>query len=359
MTIWLEEIPADTSTTAGTATEQSQTSFIEVAGDHDWFRTTLASGTTYVFTQNGSGANPLADSYLRLRDSAGTQIAFDDDSGGNLNSRLEYTATRTGTYYLDAGAFADAGSGEYTLGMSEVDDIADGVSTARRVSVSGVPNGSGSGRGRINSAADQDWFRISLRAGELYEFRANDAGGTTGIGDPTLSLRNSSGTQLAFNDDISIDDGNLNSRIRFRPTASGTYFLDVGGFSDRIGNYRVTAREVPANTGTYSSVAVNGATTGDLHANGDRDWHRVSLVGGRTYRFNLRGRDSGGGTLANPFLQLRNSGGTVVAQDNDSGTGLDSSLRYRPTNSGTFMVAARASNNTGTGSYRLGVTQIA
>jgi Bacterial pre-peptidase C-terminal domain len=356
MTIWLEDIPGDTSSTVPIATEQSETSFIDVAGDHDWFRTTLVAGTTYVFTQNGSGANPLGDPYLRLRDSAGTQIAFDDDGGGNLNSRLEYTAIRTGTHYLDAGAFAEGYSGEYTLGMSEVDDIAGDTSTARRLSVSGVPNGRGTGSGRINSGADQDWFRISLRARELYEFQANNAGGATGLADPTLTLRDSTGTQIAFDDD---GGAGLNSRIRFRPTAAGTYFLDVGSFDSGIGNYRVVAREVPARTDTYSSVAVNRQITGDLHANGDQDWHSVSLVGGRTYRFNLRGRDSGRGTLADPFLELRNSAGRIVAQDDDSGTGLDSSLRYRPRNSGTFVAAARAFNNTGTGNYQLGVTQIA
>jgi hypothetical protein len=289
---------ASGATTGSIATEQTRSAFVGVAGDHDWFRTTLSAGTTYIFTQNGSGATPLGDPFLRVRNSAGTQVAFDDDSGGNRNSRISFTPTSTGTYFLDAGAFVDAGTGGYTLGMTEVDDIAGSIGTNRSVTISGVPNGSGSGNGRINSAADQDFHRVFLRAGELYQFQANNAGGGTGLNDPTLTLRNSAGAQLAFNDDAN----GLNSQIQFRPTASGNYFLDVGGFGSNVGNYNVVAREVPGNTGTYSSLGVSGAVggstslTGDVHASGDRDFHRMTLTGGRTYRFDLRGSASGGGT---------------------------------------------------------------
>jgi len=355
---------ASTGTGGSIATEQTRNAFVGVAGDHDWFRTTLSAGTTYIFTQNGSGSNPLSDPYLRLRNSAGTQLAFDDDSGPGLNSRLSFTPTSTGTYFLDAGAFVNAGTGGYTLGMTEVDDIAGNTGTTRNVTISGVPNGSGTGRGRINSAADQDFHRVFLRAGELYQFQANNAGGATGLSDPTLSLRNSAGAQLAFDDD---GGPGLNSQIQFRPTVSGNYFLDVGGFSSNVGNYNVVAREVPANTGTYSSLGVSGVVggsnslTGDLHANGDADFHRMTLTGGRTYRFDLRGSASGGGSLNDPFLELRNAGGAIVASDDDSGTGFDSRLTFAVGGAGaqTFFANARAFANAGAGTYRLSATTIA
>ena len=120
----------------------------------------------------------------------------------------------------------------------------------------------GSRTGVVNSAADQDWFGINLVAGQSYIF---DATGST-LSDPTLALRNAAGTQLAFSDD---GGPGLNSRIEFTAATSGTYFLDVGGFSSATGSYTLSARidDVPQdfNTGDF-----NG-NTGDFNGDGKAD----------------------------------------------------------------------------------------
>jgi hypothetical protein len=345
---------SSTATTTSIAGEQQQTDFIGVNGDSDWRRISLVAGRTYTFSLDGQGPNALADPTLTLRNSAGTQIAFNDDRNGSLdrNSRITFTAASSGTYFLDARAFANAGSGRYRL---DVDDTAASTATHRNLSIAGVPNGTASAAGRINHSGDRDWFRITLRAGELYQLEANTGAGTTGVGDPALTLRNSAGTQLAFNDDAS----GLNARILYRPTSTATFYLDVAGFGSRIGNYSVVAREVPANTSTHSNLAVNGSVRGDLHANGDQDWHRITLSAGRRYRFDLRGSSTGNGSLSDPFFELRNSSGTLLASNDDGGTGLDSRLQFTASTTGTYFANARAFNNSGTGTYRLGATLVA
>ncbi|HEY6565216.1 MAG TPA: PPC domain-containing protein, partial [Pirellulaceae bacterium] len=92
------------STTAGT---------IELNCDVDWFRVTAEGGGTYSFeTSLGS----LGDSVLALFASDGTtQLAFDDDSGPGLASRIRWTAPATGTYYVRAQAFNNGDSGSYAL----------------------------------------------------------------------------------------------------------------------------------------------------------------------------------------------------------------------------------------------------
>jgi len=78
----------------------------------------------------------------------------------------------------------------YALGKQEermpelpfFDTIAANVLTTSGIVISPGPNGTGSNTGIVHSAADQDWFRISLRAGELYQFQAN----STSTVDPTL-----------------------------------------------------------------------------------------------------------------------------------------------------------------------------
>ena len=121
------------------------------------------------------------------------------------------------------------------------DTIPASVLTTSSVSVSAGPNGIGSNTGIIHSAADQDWFRISLRAGELYQFQLNS---TSGV-DPTLALRNAAGVQVAFDDD---SGPGLNSLLTYRAPTAGNYYLDAGGFASSVGSYSVVAREVPATT---------------------------------------------------------------------------------------------------------------
>src|SRR5207247_8836701 len=42
------------------------------------------------------------DAYLRLEDSAGKQLAEDDDSGGNLNAKIVFKAPKDDTYQIIA-----------------------------------------------------------------------------------------------------------------------------------------------------------------------------------------------------------------------------------------------------------------
>ena len=100
---------ASTSTSYTLVAGQSAQGQLAVAGDRDWYRIDLVAGQTYTFgmTATGDAASQVRDTYLRLRDSAGMQIAFDDDSGDGLNSSITFTAITSGTYYLDAGAYND------------------------------------------------------------------------------------------------------------------------------------------------------------------------------------------------------------------------------------------------------------
>jgi hypothetical protein len=222
------------------------------------------------------------------------------------------------------------------------------------VSITGTPNGTGSQAGVIDFAGDTDSFNIFLRGGELYEFRAN----ATGSLDPTLTVHRPIGADI-FNDDI---DGpnNRNSRILFRPgTTTARHTLEVAGFNGSIGGYQLVANEVPGDNSTYSNLSVNSSNFGDLHANGDQDFHRITLTAGHTYRFNLDGVSFGSGALANPSLELRNTNGSIQASNDDANGTLNSQLTVVALTGGTYFANARAFDNVGTGGYRLTATQIA
>ena len=98
----------------------SATGNLELPGDRDWYRVELTAGATYTITLQGSreGAGSLLDPFVRLYDGAGSFLALDDDSGGNLSSQLTLTPSSSGTYYVAAAAYNDQHSGTYRVTIS-------------------------------------------------------------------------------------------------------------------------------------------------------------------------------------------------------------------------------------------------
>jgi hypothetical protein len=60
------------------------------------------------------------DTYLRVQDSSGREVTFNDDRGdGTFNSRIaRFRLPATGTYTILAGSYNDSGSGAYTLTLT-------------------------------------------------------------------------------------------------------------------------------------------------------------------------------------------------------------------------------------------------
>jgi len=108
-----DTIAGTKATTSTLALNSSNGSTIDTAGDQDWFRISLNAGTTYTFRQSKTSGSSL-DSYLRLMNSSGTQVAYNDDGGGNGNSLLTYTPTTSAIYYVAAGGYGSS-TGAYSL----------------------------------------------------------------------------------------------------------------------------------------------------------------------------------------------------------------------------------------------------
>ena len=113
-----DTVPGATSTIFTLSNDAVARGYINSSGDQDWYRITLAAGSTYTFAENGFGTGALRDTFVRLYNSSGTLVASDDDSGPLLGSLLRYTAPTTGTYYVSAGAYG-SGTGQYLLTMND------------------------------------------------------------------------------------------------------------------------------------------------------------------------------------------------------------------------------------------------
>jgi large repetitive protein len=97
----------------GSTGSGSASGTLEVAGDRDVFAVTVGDGTLAI---DLDGINGL-DTYLRVYNASGTQIASDDDGGPGYSSALSIEVT-AGTYYLSAGSYADSYTGDFTLSVT-------------------------------------------------------------------------------------------------------------------------------------------------------------------------------------------------------------------------------------------------
>ena len=118
------DFPADNTTTGRVEVGASATGNIDPDTDLDGFRVDLHTGRYYQFDLEGAptGRGTLTDTLLSLYgdsfDVSDDYISHDDDGGEGPNSRLTYTATATGTYYLEVRGLSDPGT--YTLSARRI-----------------------------------------------------------------------------------------------------------------------------------------------------------------------------------------------------------------------------------------------
>ena len=127
------DLAADTSTTAEVYINDSWINGTSVLGqidlayDKDWYRVELEAGQRYqidIINEPNSADYgipvTLHDPHMRLHDADGQRIegTYDDDSGPSLSAQLNYTPTRTGTYYIEVAA---SGRQIGTYGVSVID----------------------------------------------------------------------------------------------------------------------------------------------------------------------------------------------------------------------------------------------
>lgn len=112
----LDDFAAAAGTRGSLAVGSGVRGTIEQSGDRDWFAVGLQAGNRYVFELDGaSGGGTLTDPLLRLLSADGAVLAGNDDFGGSADSRIDFTASASGLYYLEAAAAAAGGIGTYRI----------------------------------------------------------------------------------------------------------------------------------------------------------------------------------------------------------------------------------------------------
>lgn len=250
------------------------TGTIERSGDQDWFAAELQAGRLYRIDLEGrvTSAGTISDAYFRgVYSATGGSLGFADDDGGvGANSLSYFTPTADGLHFLAAGGYSST-TGTYRLSLTELrDDFTADSSTTGRVTLGG------SASGNILPGADQDWFAVTLAAGEVY--RATLTGvGTAPLTYGRLRLVDADGDLVS---DSAYDLRRTITRTEFTAPDDGTYYLRVEATysgTAYAGDYSVSLAQlatlsgtagadwlsVPATVGT-SLAAIRGGTGVDM-----------------------------------------------------------------------------------------------
>lgn len=174
------------------------------------------------------------DPLVRVNDSAGTELASDDDGGDGLNSLLEFNPPADDDYTFVVDSFTGAPSGAFQLDIF--------IPCVFEQEATGTPSVTGSiGVGETvtgTAAGSTVGYDIVLDAGQTVTIDLNSE-----EFDTYLRVNDASGTEIAFNDDVDLMNSNLNSQLEFTAPSSGTFTIVVDSFGGSpIGSYTLSVQ---------------------------------------------------------------------------------------------------------------------
>lgn len=231
------------------------------------------------------------------------------------------------------------------------DDFGDSLASAGSMRLGEKLNG------RIESASDSDWIKISLRAGLAYRFDV-EAHGTDPLTDPHLRLLDDKGQQVSFDNN---GGKGSNARLVYRPLTNGTHVIAVKAADGKAtGGYRISAGkkggdDFSANTATAGQLIVGKTARGRIEQTSDKDWQAIRLIAGQSYRIDVGG--IGDDPLVDAYVRLRDNQGAVMASDNNGGPSRDARLIHQATRTGNYFVHVHEAGFNAIGDYQVSVTQ--
>lgn len=217
---------------------------------------------------------------LRLLDGSGAVIGTTATGPTNVNRALaDFVAPAAGTYLLEVSNSVSAGS-EYVLTLlrnASFDLESNASTTTAQVVQSPLVGGSRRVAGAVASTSDVDTYRVVLAAGTpiVASTQTPIAGENQPVNtlNPRLRVLTSAGTQVALDDNSSVDA--RNAELSYTPPTAGVYYVEVtssGSASsgeyvlwmsgmEAVAEFAVTTTTPGANSGvrpgTTSSITVN------------------------------------------------------------------------------------------------------
>jgi len=293
-------------------------------GDYCQYRCQLHEGKTYtIITTNAQLGNTL-DTYLYLLDDNGLTVEEDDDGNGNRLSKIEYTPSYSGTFYIRLRAYSKGRYGYCDLTLIE---SAEGDSGApMSPSISGPT-------------------MITVNSPVTYYASSSDV-------EEDLIQFEWSSWEGAYIDPIWYSSEASAGIILIAPPSPGTYIISC------------RARDYPGNISPWVGLAITvqsgndsyGISVGETLTNQLFEWQSdYTLRGDGTYcqyscqldagiTYVITTDNAAGGTTDDTYLFLLNGSYSVITSNDDGNGNFLSKIEYTPSYSGIFYIRLRAYN---------------
>ncbi len=312
------DLPADASTTGRILVNGTVTGSISSADDVDWFAALLHTGHKYQIdvegdeTNQGTLTDPSLNELQGYSPDEPTVIAqvtgvTDDNSGDGGNARKVFELPEgyeTGTYYIAVGSGNNA-TGTYRLRLRQMIQPHGGPKV---VQASLEPGDTASGTFERNKwyyfaleGLTPGRYTVSFNRGPIYTLYAPMTGAD---GDLLYVITNQ-------------PRGVATHAFDVRPRTTQTRYVEI--YVDRdAGDYTVTLKKTRLNLvagGPAVTSEISGRELGMGTSFPPGPWgvamkfFGVELLAGERYTVNIRGLDTGAGTLDEPML------GNIVAPD--------------------------------------------
>ncbi|MGL6196704.1 MAG: DVUA0089 family protein, partial [Thermoguttaceae bacterium] len=328
--------------------------------DVDMFKLIVSAadlGREYTFTTSQPVDGKMVDTYLRLFNSNGTQVTFNDDYAKTLYSQLVWIPTTAGTYYIGVSSYENRTYNSGTAASGPGGKGGDYTLEVTRTNVSlsklGMPT-LGAVTGISSSAISVAWSAVSNASGYTVQYATNSTF-TAGVGTVNIT----SGVTTSTN--ISGLSANTTYYVRILAKGNGTTHSDsdysaakstktepANTFVDNVGDTRTTAKEISFVNNNFTFTDKLGEGT---QAAKDVDMYKFVVAAadiGKTYTFSTSKPD--GGTTVDTYLRLLDSvsTGTAVhlAYNDDIASGNRySQLTWKPTTAGTYYIGVSTYGN--------------
>ncbi len=206
-------------------------------------------------------------------------------------------------------------------------------------------------------------YKVKLTEGKTYQIdlKSKDF-------DAFLRLEDAAGKELAFNDDAP-GEKTLDSRIVHKAAKTGEYRLIATSLDAKAGKFTLTVVEADAAKAVSifkgkgmelklkdGKARYEGALTekDPVALNHRYKLFTVKLEEGKTYRIDHR--DNGDDPKFDPFLFLEDADGNKLAEDDDSGGGLNSRIVHKAAKTGVYRIIATTLPANQTGKFVLEIS---
>jgi hypothetical protein len=195
------------------------------------FTVVFKSGRNYMIDM----VSKEIDSYLRLEDATGKELAKDDDSGGFVNARINFHCRKDGEHRVICTTFA-GGIGPFTLTIQEFAlakpvelKLKDGKVKVEASLASTDPTDA------VQTHSVCKTYTIRLAKAKAYQIdmMSKDV-------DSFLRLEDAAGKELAKDDD---GGGGRDARIQFECHENGEYRIIATTYFGGTGNFTLSVKE--------------------------------------------------------------------------------------------------------------------